>query len=178
MENDCIITFGEYRIRAIRRTDESTMARHANNHEISRYLRDLFPHPYSVKDARTFITRALSKNPREEYAIASETELIGCIGLIPQTDVNRLTAEIGYWLGQPYQNRGIMSQAVRLFSGYVFENYHVIRLYATVFSNNPASMRVLEKAGYSCEGIMKAGVIKEGRILDAHLYAKVKELMD
>lgn len=174
MEHGVIIRFGEYRIRTIRPTDESALAEHANNREISRFVRDVFPYPYTIDDARAFIADASSKVPPLDYAIASDTGIIGCIGLTPQTDIHRFSAEIGYWLAQPFHGRGIMSRAVSLFSQFVFDHRPIIRLFAAVFSNNPASMRVLEKAGFTMEGIMKSGAVKDEQILDVHLYAKIK----
>ena len=107
-------------------------------------------------------------------AITISDEVIGGIGLEPREDVYRKTAIIGYWLSEELWGRGIMSEAVKLMTSYAFSNFDFIRVQASVYSKNPASMRVLEKAGYTKEGIMRNGVIKNGVVMDEHLYAILK----
>jgi len=113
-------------------------------------------------------------DPRTAFAIATTEEAFGVIGYIPGQDVYRFSAEIGYWIGQEYWGRGIMTDAVAIFSEYLFETFKFNRLYAGIFSSNPASGRVLEKAGFTCEGILRAHVTKNGELLDEHLYARLR----
>ena len=101
--------------------------------------------------------------------------MVGSIGLTLQEDVHRRSAEIGYWLGEPFWGRGIMSEAVPAFTAYAFATFDVCRLYATVFEWNPASARILEKAGYVLEGRLRKSVTKDGRIIDQFLFACVRE---
>ena len=89
--------------------------------------------------------------------------------------VNRRSAEIGYWLGEPFWGQGIATKAVGALTDYAYAHLDLIRLYATVFEWNPASARVLEKAGYAHEGRLRKSVTKDGKIIDQLLYAIVRE---
>lgn len=99
--------------------------------------------------------------------------LAGGIGLLPGEDVHTGTAEIGYWLGEPFWGRGLMTGAVGAFAGHAFETFRLRRLYARVLEWNPASMRVLEKNGFALEGRLRRSAIKDGEIADELLYAKL-----
>ena len=170
MELQC----GDFLIRDLTRADSAAITRHADNPAIAATLRDLFPSPYNENDARAFIHRVNGENPPAAYAIASPEEAIGVIGYIGGQDVYRYSAEVGYWLGEEYWGRGIMTEAVRIFSDHLFATYEFKRLFAGIFSSNPASARVLEKAGYTCEGTLRAHVTKNGELLDEHLYARLR----
>jgi len=100
---------------------------------------------------------------------------IGAIGLHLKKDVRRLTAELGYWLGEEFWGRGIATEAVRAVTAHVFARFDLVRLYAGVFEENHASMRVLEKAGYTREARLRKAVIKAGRTIDLFLYALVRD---
>jgi ribosomal-protein-alanine N-acetyltransferase len=169
------IEFGEYVIRDWGRKDARSLAKYANNRNIAMWLRDGFPCPYTLGDAEAFLSAVSRQNPRTAFAIATTDEAIGGIGLEFGRDVHRFTAELGYWLGEPFWGRGIMTQAVRHLTAWAFENLEVHRIYATVFEGNDASARVLEKAGYTREGCLRASVFKNGRILDQSLYAKIRD---
>jgi ribosomal-protein-alanine N-acetyltransferase len=169
------IVIGEWRIRSYERGDVDALARYANNRSISIHLRDRFPYPYTRKDARDSIDRARVLDPETHFAIATASELIGGIGFQPQEDVYRLSAEIGYWIAEPYWGRGIATRAVRAVSEYAFARLDIVRLYACVFAGNAASERVLEKAGYQCEGNLRRCVFKENRLLDQKIYALLRE---
>lgn len=168
------IDFGEYVIRDWRMDDAASIARYANNQKIWNNLRDAFPHPYSKNDALAYISRSLQADPRVAFAIATEREAIGSIGLAPGKDVHRFTAELGYWLAEPFWGRGIMTEAVKAVSEYALETLGFCRVYAEPYAANPASAHVLEKSGFVLEGVMRASVFKDGRVLDQFLYAKVK----
>lgn len=172
--HDPLLSFGAYRIRRFTAADASPLAAYANNYNIWKHLRDYFPFPYRLKNADQFIAQTLREDPPRTFAIATEREAIGTIGYHPGDDVYRYSAEIGFWLGEPYHNRGIMTEAVRRFSDYLLEHRKFIRVHCGVFGNNPASMRVLEKSGFVKEGVLKAGVVKERLLLDEHLYARVR----
>ncbi len=135
--------FGEYRIRDWHEDDAPGIAKYANNYKISKNLRDGFPHPYRLADAEEFLEKVRLQALRTFFALATDTEVIGGIGLGKGEDVHRRTAEMGFWLAEPYET-------------------------------NPASARVLEKAGFRLEGIMRANVVKEDRVLDQRLYARIK----
>src|SRR5580765_5091396 len=154
--------------------DANAMQRYANNRKIWENLRDIFPHPYSLQDADAFLDFATQARSTE-FAIANETEAIGGIGLRLGDDVHRHTAEMGYWLGEPFWGRGIMTEAITAFTPWAFRWFELLRIFAQPFATNTASVRVLEKAGFVCEGQLKANVIKDGKLLDSLMYACVRE---
>jgi len=153
--------------------DAPALAKYANNRKVWLNLRDLFPHPYTLEHARAFLEMAAGRNPPTVLAIATAEEAIGSIGLSPNQDVHRLTAEMGYWLAEPYWGKGIMSEAVARCADYGFETFGLLRIYAEPYAHNGASCRVLEKAGFALEGRLRSSVIKDGQILDQFMYAKV-----
>ena len=161
-------------IREWRVGDETSLVRHANNHKIWLNVRDAFPHPYTTADAEDGIRKASSDDPMISFAIEVDGQAVGGIGLVPQTDIFRRSAEIGYWLGEAYWGRGIVSEAVSAFTEWAFANFDLCRIYAGVFEWNPSSARVLEKAGFEFEGRMKKAVIKEDRTGDELIYATTR----
>jgi [ribosomal protein S5]-alanine N-acetyltransferase len=165
-----------FRIRSWRRGDEPSLARHADSEQLWRNVRDQFPHPYTLADAEAWVARASVAEPETQFAIEVDGEAAGGIGLFLQEDVARYSAELGYWLGEAHWGRGIMTAAVREFTEHAFRTFDLCRIYAIVFEWNPASRRVLEKAGYRLEGQMRRAAVKEGRVLDQFLYATVRDL--
>lgn len=172
-------------IRSFRPDDAPALAQYTNNRKVWLNLRDAFPHPYKLEHAAAWIRMAGRQYPEVSFAIASAAastassastdEVIGGIGLGLQTDVNYRSSEIGYWLGEPFWGRGIATAALSALTDYAFAHYDLIRLFAYVFEWNPASMRVLEKAGYTYEGRLRKSATKDGKIVDQILYAKVLE---
>jgi [ribosomal protein S5]-alanine N-acetyltransferase len=160
-------------VRPWRLDDAESIARHANNRKIWLLVRDLFPHPYTIQDAHEFLQRALSEQPEMKFCVEIEGAAAGGIGVHLGQDVHRHTATMGYWLGEQFWGRGIMTEAVTAVTDFCFENFQLRRISAEVFSNNPASARVLEKAGFSFEGRLKNHVLKEGKLLDSLLYARI-----
>ena len=138
-------------------------------------MRDTFPYPYRLSDAREWIDFATTQSPEANFAIASDRELIGGIGITLQSDVNRHSAEIGYWLGEPHWGQGIATAALLAMTDWAFAQFDLVRLYGEVFEWNPASGRVLEKAGYEFEGRLRQSIIKDGQVIDALLYAIVRD---
>ncbi len=154
--------------------DEESLVRHANSRVIWRNLRDAFPHPYTQSDARRWIKMANPTQPITNFAIVVDGEAAGGIGLALKDDVFRRSAEIGYWLGEQYWGRGIVTEAVRAVTDYAFASFDLCRVFAGVFEWNPASMRVLEKAGYEFESRVKKSVTKDGETIDELIYAIVR----
>jgi len=144
----------------------------ANNKNISDNLRDIFPHPYSEKDAESFIKTTLEENPERTFGILSDNSLCGVTGLLPQEDVYKISAELGYWIGEVFWGQGIATEAVRLITEYGFQELGLIRIYSGVYEFNKASMMVLEKNGYQKDCIFKKAVIKNKTIMDEHRYSK------
>ena len=161
-------------LRAWQPGDEGSLVRHANSRSIWRNLRDGFPHPYTLADAKRWIEMSNPTTPITNFAIVVDGAAVGGIGLMPKEDVFRRSAEIGYWLGEQYWSRGIVTEAVLAVTEYAFATFDLCRVYAGVFEWNPASMRVLEKAGYEFEGRMKKSVSKDGETIDELIYAIVR----
>lgn len=171
---------GVVRLRAFRPGDEAALCRHADDPEVARWLRDSFPHPYTAQDAVDWVRFASQPAQRSLlWAIAVDTlqgsEVIGSCGLMPGADVFRLSAELGYWLGSAAWGNGIAPAAVRALTDYAHQTLAIVRLYAGVFQGNRRSARVLEKAGYSWEGVRKAAVIKDSAILDEWVYVHLQD---
>jgi ribosomal-protein-alanine N-acetyltransferase len=167
-----IISYGM--IRRWEKSDVEALAKYANNRNIWLNLRDGFPHPYTRENAQSFLQSVSRQDPVRFYAIATQEEAIGAIGITPNQDVHRLTAEMGYWLAEPYWGKGIMTETVTKFTDYVFEHFGLVRIYAEPYAYNASSCRVLEKAGFVLEGRMRCSAIKDGQMTDQFLYAKIK----
>jgi ribosomal-protein-alanine N-acetyltransferase len=161
-------------IRGWKKGDEASLQKHADNLKVSACLMDRFPSPYTMEAAEFWVDSLLDQDPLVNFAITIDDQVIGGIGLEPRQDVYRKTAILGYWLSEELWGRGIMPEAVKLLTHYAFTQLGFIRLQASVYSKNPASMRVLEKAGYVKEGILRNAVIKNGVVMDEHLYAILK----
>jgi len=164
------------RIRSWRAGDEPALSRHADNRKVWLNVRDRFPHPYTLADAEAWVARVTAATPETQFAIEVEGEAAGGIGLFLQEDVARYSAELGYWLGEDHWGRGLMTGVVRGFTEFAFSTFELCRIYAVVFEWNPASMRVLEKAGYALEGQHRRAAVKDGRVLDQRTYAVTRDL--
>jgi len=149
--------------------------RHANNRKVSINLRDRFPYPYTVGDARSWLDSVIGHKLETNFAIDVAGEAVGGIGFTLQPDVGHRSAEIGYWLGEEFWCRGITTDALIAVTEYAFSNFDICRLYAHVFEWNGASARVLEKAGYTFEGRLRKSVTKEGQTIDQLMYAMIRE---
>jgi ribosomal-protein-alanine N-acetyltransferase len=158
-----------------REGDESSLVRHANNYEVWRRLRDGFPHPYTHADAERWLAFARRQDPQTHLAIELRGEATGGIGLELGSDIERRSAEIGYWLGETLWGRGIITAAVEALTRYGFEALNLTRIFAVPFAATSASIRVLEKCGYIREGTMRRSAIKEGVVIDQVLYALTDE---
>jgi len=159
-------------VRGWRLDDAKSLARHANNRRVWLGLRDQFPHPYTIEDANEFLRSVTNKQPVTNFCIEIEAAAAGGIGIRLGEDVHRQTANLGYWLGEEFWGRRIMTEVVSAVVTYCFEKFPLDRIYAEVYSNNPPSARVLEKAGFVLEGRLRKNVVKEKEILDSLLYAR------
>jgi RimJ/RimL family protein N-acetyltransferase len=164
----CILRSWEWR-------DREALVRHANNRNVSINLRDRFPYPYTDRDARNWLDAVVGLEPETNFAIDVAGEAVGGIGYTMQFDVDRRSAEIGYWIGEEIWGRGIATEALIAVTDHAFANHDLCRVFAHVFDWNPASARVLEKAGYAFEGRMRKSVTKEGQTIDQLMYAKIRE---
>ena len=152
--------------------DAESLVRHANSRNVWINLRDRFPHPYTRSDARRWLEVVIELKPETNFAIAVEKQAVGGIGFSLHSDVAYRSAEIGYWLGEQFWGRGIATEALIAVTDYAFASYDLCRLYAHVFEWNPASARVLEKAGYTFEGRLRKSATKDNRTIDQLMYAK------
>ena len=169
------IDLGKYFLRSYQHSDKPALVKYADNYKIFRRLKDSFPHPYTEEDAEEWLGLACSQNPELNFAIADENELIGAIGLQLQDDINRFSAEIGYWIAEPFWAQGIATSAVSAMTDYTFKHFKFNRLFAGVFEGNEASIKVLEKAGYKLEGKLRKAVYKDGNFSDQFIYSILKE---
>ena len=161
-------------LRGFSYNDQVRLAELCNNKKIWNNVRDFLPSPYSEQNALEFIQFCQKENPPTTFAIEYNGELAGCVGLVLQTDIYKLSAEIGYWIGEPYWGLGIATNAVELITDYGFNQLALIRIFSGVFDYNKASQRVLEKSGFQLEGIFKRSICKNGQICDEYRYAKLK----
>jgi RimJ/RimL family protein N-acetyltransferase len=168
------LTLEQSTIRPWRMEDAQSIATHANNRKIWLMVRDVFPHPYTISDAHEFLQRAMREQSEMKCCVEVEAAAAGAIGVHPGEDVHRHTATIGYWLGEQFWGRGIMTEVVTAVTDFCFDNFPFRRISAEVFSSNPASARVLEKAGFTFEGRLKNHVLKDGKLLDTLLYARTR----
>lgn len=155
--------------------DEDSLVRYANNRNIWINLRDLFPHPYTRQDAGFWVRYAQISQIEKNFAVVVGSEAVGSISLKPQSDIYHRSAEIGFWLGEEHWGKGIMTEAVLSVCEFGFSTLDLIRIYAHVLEWNSASMRVLEKCGFTQEGRMRKAAVKDGRVSDVFVYAQVRE---
>ncbi len=169
------ILFDKYCIRSFEDNDVEAIVKHANNFQVSKYMRDSFPYPYTKDNAVQWINFVKKNYSTLFFALANETELIGGIGAVPQTDVHRFSAEVGFWLGKSHWNKGIITLALPVFCNYLFTKFDFNRLTANVFEGNEASKKVLEKNGFVLEGTLRKNVFKENKFVDHYTYGLLKE---
>jgi [ribosomal protein S5]-alanine N-acetyltransferase len=162
-------------VRSWRPSDADAIAPHANNYKVWINLRDAFPHPYAKRDAREYIRSVLHRKPETSFAIVVDGEAVGSIGYIMHVDVERVSAEIGYWLAEPHWGRGIVTEALAAVTRQAVEAHGLTRIYAVPFAWNAASCRVLEKAGYVLEARLRHSAIKNGQLIDQMQYAFISD---
>jgi len=155
--------------------DLGSLVANADNRNIWLNLRDRFPYPYTRRAGREFIRLAMSQRPETMFAIAVDNEAVGGIGFTVLTDVERVSAEIGYWLGEPFWGRGIVTEALVAVTRYAIDTCRLTRVYALPFAYNKGSCRVLEKAGYTLEARLRRSAVKDGHIVDQLQYSFIWE---
>lgn len=167
----------KFELRKWNLADSQDVARYANNKKIAANLRNAFPYPYTLEDAEGYVRSCVENSEERQIcrAIVVDGHVAGSVGIFCQTDVYEKSAELGYWLAEEFWGNGIMTEAVKQLCREAFEKFDIIRIYAEAFAYNTGSRKVLEKAGFSLEGIMKKGVCKNGRIYDYCMYALLKD---
>ena len=163
-------------LRAWEEADAKSIYPYANNRKIADNLRDAFPFPYTLEDAQSFVRSCIQMEGKGQLcrAVCLEGKAVGSIGVFLGQDVYRRSAELGYWLAEPFWGRGLMSFAVQQICQQAFLNFDILRIYAEPYAHNIGSRRVLEKAGFSLEGVLKKSVYKNGQVYDSCIYALVK----
>lgn len=167
MKIDCGICV----LRKFETGDTALIAQMANDRDVWLNLRDRFPHPYELAHGEAFVASAAAEDPPTNLAVCVDNRAVGSVGIILGKDIERVSAEIGYWIGKPYWGRGITSVALRSATEYAVKTFGLTRVFAIPFAHNLPSIRVLEKAGYVREGLMKQSAIKDGVVQDQYLYA-------
>lgn len=120
---DIRLSEGQIVLRPLLDSDQEVLATLANNKKVWTNLRDALPHPYTSADAAVFIDIVKQETLLTKFTIAYQGHFCGVIGLAPQQDVYWQTAEIGYWLGEPFWNKGIATIAVKLITDYADSTY-------------------------------------------------------
>lgn len=164
-------------IRKWRIEDKNALAEIVNNKNILNNLRDGIPYPYTIKDAEEYISSMLSadKNKTFAFAIMVDDVVIGSIGVFRCDNIHSWSAEMGYYIGEPYWGKGYAANAVAQICKYIFDYTDIIRIFAEPFAYNTASCRVLEKSGFQFEGTLHSSAVKNGKVLDMKMYALVKK---
>lgn len=165
----------ECKIREWSLSDAEELAQIINNKNILNNLRDGLPYPYTVKDAEEYITAMLSSDKTKTFAFAITVDdrVVGSIGVFRCENIHFRTAEMGYYIGEPYWGKGLGTSAVKQVCSYIFQHTDIIRIFAEPFAYNTASCRVLEKAGFQLEGVLRNNAVKNGQILDMKMYSKI-----
>jgi len=160
-------------LRPWQREDAQALAAIANNRNVFNNVRDSFPNPYTVTDALDWIDKQLAQKPVTNFAITYKGKIAGSAGIILNDDVYRNTIELGYFVGEPYWNQGIATEAVRVLCNHIQQQFKATRITARVFQHNKSSMKVLQKCGFHLEGIQKKAAIKNKLIEDVYLWVKL-----
>jgi RimJ/RimL family protein N-acetyltransferase len=161
-------------IRHLTIEDKYRLASLGNNPKVSINLTDSFPSPYTLADAEIFIERANAQYPITTFAVEYNGEYVGNISLTRGLDIYRKSALIGYFIGEPYWNKGITTEAVTLVVDFGFKHLDIERIHTGVFEYNMASRRVLEKCGFKQEGIFRNALYKNNQIYNEVRYAILK----
>lgn len=163
------------RVRAWRSDDAEALVAAANHPDVARYLRDRFPYPYTSADAAAFLGHVVPATPGQLHAIEVDDAIAGGVGIHPGDDVERASAELGYWLTPRCWGQGIMPAVIDAYVPMVAARFGLRRVWAKVYAPNVASMRVLERCGFQREGVLRQAVLKRGEVLDAVMYARLRE---
>ena len=165
----------KYELRKLTSADAKDLAKSANNPNVSRYLRNVFPYPYSIQDAIDYINFATGSKGELIYGIIIDGKASGCVCARFRSDVNSKSCGFGYWLAEEHWGKGIMTAVVKEFCKFIFDNYDIIRIDAGVCAENIGSRKVLEKVGFVLEGLCRQKVYKNGQFMDEAVYAIIRD---
>lgn len=166
----------EFKLRDWKLNDAESIVPYANNPKVAGNLRNTFPYPYTLDDAHLFITKSIHLNKRKQLnkAIVIADSAVGSISLLMQEDVSCKSGELGFWLGELFWGKGIMTEAITEICDIGFNDFDMFRIYARPFAENAGARKALENAGFQLEGIFKKSIFKNGKALDSCMYALVK----
>ncbi|MEY8386245.1 GNAT family protein [Oscillospiraceae bacterium 38-13] len=169
-----------FTLRPWRLADAEAITPAADNPNIAANLRNAFPSPYTLTDAEWFVSDCIARDGQRQIAraIAVGDQAVGSISVFVKEDVYEKSAELGYWLAEPYWGQGMMTEAVRQICREAFARFEILRIFAEPFADNPGSRRVLEKAGFTCEGVMRNGVFKNGQVHSYCMYSLLREELE
>lgn len=166
----------EVKLHNLQLSDAELFAKRANDARISLNTSNRFPHPYTLRDAETFINRFSSQDPCSVFGIQYGTDLVGGIGLHFRDDIYCKTAELGYWVSPDFWGKGIANEAIRLILPYGFAKFDLQVVVAHVFGRNKVSQHLLEKNGFNRLGVIPNGAFKLGKFEDDVIYFKENTL--
>lgn len=161
----------EFILRPWHISDLDSLVENANNPNIAKFMTNGFPHPYTPENGKAFIAMATKDEPIHIFAIDVNGKAVGGVGIHPQSDILCKNAELGYWLGENYWGKGIVTKAIKQITDFAFKTYDINRIYARPFGNNLASQHVLEKCGFKLEAKIEKNIFKNGEYLDELIYA-------
>lgn len=166
----------ECQIRQWEIKDAKELAEALNNKKIQNNLRDGLPYPYTENDAKDYINFVLSsdKNATFAFAITSHDKVVGSISVTRKDNIHSCTAEMGYYIAEPYWGNELGTSAINQVCKYIFNNTDIIRIFAEPFSHNVGSCRILEKNGFEYEGTLRSNAIKNDCIVDMKVYSLIK----
>ena len=152
--------------------DIPLLVEYLNNSSVTKFLSSRIPQPYTIDNAHWWV----SEGSKEGIVRAIEFNniFVGTIGAQPGVFEHERSAEIGYWLAEPYWGKGIGTHALRMLTNEIFQITELVRLFAPVFQDNEASMRVLEKCGYRREGLLEKAAYKNGKYFNVAIYGSIK----
>lgn len=158
-------------IRPWRASDLDSLVRHADNRAVWRNLRDGFPHPYTRADGERWLDFVATVTPQQHFAVEADKEAVGGVSIQLGNDIERISGELGYWIGEEHWGKGLATRAAREMTSYAFDVLGLHRVFATPFVRNDASIRIMEKLGFRREGEMVECVVKDGQIESMVLFA-------
>jgi len=165
----------QYNLRPWMIDDLDSLVMFANNNNIAKFMMDKFPHPYTREAGENFINFATQESPVNIFAIEVEGKAAGGIGLHPLQDVERMNAEMGYWLAEPYWGKGIITKAIMQMVDYGFTNFPIHRIFARPYGTNAGSQKALKKAGFSLQATLPKWAVKNDEELDILIYTIQKK---
>ena len=158
-------------LRPLKSSDAESIAKYANNKNVWINLTDMFPHPYSVNDAVSFINSQKEIKPPQVFAIIYKNIAVGTVGLSSNTENKELCCDLGYWIGEEFWNKGIMTRVIKKMVKFGFKTYKTVDcISAYVFTYNRASIKILEKTGFIKDNKLNKSISKGGEKKELYYY--------